>query len=187
MDYFPNEQAMLWFCSAVWPKMLAQRPTLQLKIVGANPSRAVRRLGALEGVEVTGFVTDVRPHLQPAAVSIAPLDIARGMQNKVLECMAMGVPVVASPQVAAGLGFGSSSALRVARSAEDYVAELLTIVDGPEDRAERSAAARSCVEASFSWPRALEKLDSILGSLRLRPAGCGPSEGRSARAHGPTA
>src|SRR5690606_35495544 len=104
MDYFPNAEAMQWFCEHVWPELRARRPGVKLRIVGADPPRSVQQLERLDGVEVTGSVPDVRPHLERAAVAIAPLRIARGMQNKVLECMAMGIPVVASPRVVAGLG-----------------------------------------------------------------------------------
>src|SRR5690606_4053410 len=92
-----------WFCNEVWPLLKKVRPSLKLKIVGANPSPAVRQLAKLDGVEVTGSVADVRPYLHGSALSIAPLFIARGTQNKILECMAMGVPVVTSIEASKGV------------------------------------------------------------------------------------
>jgi sugar transferase (PEP-CTERM/EpsH1 system associated) len=98
MDYYPNQQGMYFFCNRVMPLIRAEQPEAKLLIVGANPSRAVRRLGNLPGVTVLGSVPDVRPHLVKSALTVVPLKIARGTQNKILESMAMGVPVVASPQ-----------------------------------------------------------------------------------------
>jgi sugar transferase (PEP-CTERM/EpsH1 system associated) len=94
MDYYPNQDAMLEFCRETLPLVRAARPATRLKIIGADPSRAIRRLATISGVTVTGTVTDVRPHLAGAALSVAPLRIARGTQNKILESMAMAVPVV---------------------------------------------------------------------------------------------
>src|SRR5205814_9291457 len=103
MDYFPNEQCMVEFCAAVWPRVRAVRPGAQLQIVGAAPSSRVRDLARLPGVAVTGSVADVRPYVQRSALTVAPLAIARGTQNKILESMAMAVPVVASRIAAAGV------------------------------------------------------------------------------------
>jgi sugar transferase (PEP-CTERM/EpsH1 system associated) len=165
MDYYPNEQAMRWFCSAVWPALRSRRPSLRLKIVGANPPSSVRRLAGIAGVDVTGFVPDVRPHVQPALASIAPLFIARGMQNKVLECMAMGVPVVATARVADGLGLGRDSPVRVAETPDEYVAALHTLAESAELRRQLAMQSRARVEAEFSWSAAMRKLDEIVGAV----------------------
>src|SRR4029453_14751043 len=90
------------FCSRILPLIQAKRPGLKLLIVGADPSSAVLRLGTIRGVTVTGSVADVRPFLRRAAVMVAPLNIARGTQNKILEAMALGVPVVTSTLAAGG-------------------------------------------------------------------------------------
>jgi len=166
MDYFPNEQAMRWFCGEVWPKVCARR-RLRLRIVGANPSRAVRRLAEIDGVEVTGSVPDVRPYVQPAALTVAPLLIARGMQNKVVESMAMGVPVVATRRVVRGLGLDVDEPfpLLVADSAEEYARAVLELVEHPNRRSELAAASRSLAETSFSWPAALRRLDEIIARV----------------------
>jgi len=102
MDYYPNQQCMFDFCANVLPLVRARRPEAKLLIVGAEPSRAVKRLGNLPGVTVTGSVADVRPYLGRSALMLAPLNIARGTQNKILEAMASGVPVVASRVAAEG-------------------------------------------------------------------------------------
>jgi hypothetical protein len=95
MDYFPNSQCMVDFCAQTLPLLRARRPGIKLAIVGADPVPAVRRLAEIPGVTVTGSVKDVRPHVRRAALTVAPLVIARGTQNKILESLAMGVP---SPQ-----------------------------------------------------------------------------------------
>ena len=97
MDYYPNQQAMLFFCNSVLPLIHARRPAAKLIIVGAEPSSDIIKLEQKQGVMVTGTVPDVRPYVHGSALSVAPLAIARGTQNKILESMAMGVPVVCSP------------------------------------------------------------------------------------------
>ena len=101
MDYYPNQECMARFCKEVWPQVKARRAGMKLLIVGADPSPEMRALGQLPGVTVTGSVPDVRPYIRSSALMVAPLAIARGTQNKILEAMAMGVPVVTS-RVAAG-------------------------------------------------------------------------------------
>ena len=183
MDYYPNAEAMGWFCSAVWPRLKARRADLMLRIVGANPPRAVRRLAAIDGVEVTGTVPDVRPHVGAAALSIAPLRIARGMQNKVLECMAMGVPVVTTRLVRQGLGVSDGAPIRVADTAGEYVDAVLSLLADDDERSRLASASRAFVEARFTWPIAMARLDSILRSVaRARSE---PDEERIASATGP--
>jgi sugar transferase (PEP-CTERM/EpsH1 system associated) len=174
MDYYPNQEAMTWFCDAVWPLLRSRRGDLTLRIVGAEPPRSIRALARLPGVEVTGSVPDVRPRVGTAAVSVAPLRIARGLQNKVLECMALGVPAVVSERVARGLGLGSSSPIRVADTPEAYAEHILAIAGSGAERHRLSLESRALVEQRFSWPKALEKLDEILDAARGRAASAPP-------------
>lgn len=106
MDYRPNVDAVTWFTREVWPRVRAVRPEATFEIVGRRPTPAVSALHGRDGVTVTGAVPDVRPHLAAAHVAATPLRIARGLQNKVLEAMAAGVPVVASPAAAEGSAAG---------------------------------------------------------------------------------
>ncbi len=165
MDYYPNEQAVQWFCHEVWGELCAANPGLKFRIVGANPSRATRRLAQIDNVEVTGFVDDVRPHVRAASVSVAPLRIARGMQNKVLECMAMGIPVVTTRLVASGLGLDEGSPLRLADTPEAYVGAVLSLLRDEGERARLASASRNLVEDRFSWARAMKKLEAIIDEL----------------------
>lgn len=170
MDYYPNVQAMSRFCEEVFPIIRRKRPGAKLTIVGADPVRAVRNLGKLEGVEVTGTVPDVRPYLQRAAVSIAPLQIARGIQNKMLEAMASGVPVVASRLAAAGIDARPGEHYLVADTPADFAAAVLNVLSAPRRRAALARVARRFVEQNYSWGHAMQQFDGFveicLGSQR---------------------
>ena len=162
MDYFPNERCMVDFCRDVWPRLRARRPAARLQIVGAAPTPAVQALGRIEGVTVTGAVPDVRPFVRRSALTIAPLSIARGTQNKVLESMAMGVPVVASPLAAAGVEAEPGAHLRVARDAGEWVAQIEQLLVDPAQRNALALAGRARVFSHHTWPRAMQRLDAIV-------------------------
>ena len=165
MDYYPNQQAMLYFCDHVLPRIRAARPDTRLKIVGAEPSAEIRRLGDRSGVEVTGTVPDVRLHVRAAAVSVAPLKIARGTQNKILESMAMGIPVVCSAEASGGVDAEAGEHLLTASSADRYVELILKILDDPAERSRLSRAGRERVLDRHSWRSSMLKLDQIIGTL----------------------
>ena len=124
LDYRPNIDGIVWFCQNVWPRLREQRPTATLAIVGRQPDAAVQRLASLPGVEVIGQVPDVRPHLADAQVAIVPLQIARGIQNKVLEAMAAGRPVVASREALEGLTVEPGIHVARAESPQEWLDEL---------------------------------------------------------------
>ncbi|ABI55496.1 TIGR03087 family PEP-CTERM/XrtA system glycosyltransferase [Alkalilimnicola ehrlichii MLHE-1] len=172
MDYWPNVDAACWFAEAVLPRLQAGLPGLQFHVVGSRPAPRVLALAQRPGVTVTGFVDDVRPWIQHAALAVAPLRIARGVQNKVLEAMALGRPVVATPQALEGL---------TARPGED----LLLAWDEPEAFATRVAAqltdpdpilgksARERVLADYDWDRNLAQLDALLDGEEAAPGVAG--------------
>jgi sugar transferase (PEP-CTERM/EpsH1 system associated) len=160
MDYRPNVDAVTWFARHVLPQLAARRPAPVFVIVGASPTAEVRRLAALPGVVVTGRVADVRPYLAHADVVVAPLRIARGIQNKVLEAMAMGRPVVASPQALTGLRVTAGRDLLVAESAAETAAAVASVLDGHHP--DLGAAGRQAVAAGHDWAIALQRLDAIL-------------------------
>jgi sugar transferase (PEP-CTERM/EpsH1 system associated) len=162
MDYYPNQECMQRFCDQVWPLLKARRATLQLQIVGAEPSPAVRRLGALDGVTVTGSVPDVRPYLRNSALMVAPLKIARGTQNKILEAMAMGVPVVTSSVAAAGVDALPQAHFLVADSPQEQVQAILELVQRPRERKRLAQAGRLRMLSHHAWPRSMARLDSII-------------------------
>lgn len=164
MDYWPNADAMLWFAREVLPDLRRHRPGLRLHIVGANPGPDIQELARLDGVYVTGRVADVRPYLAHAALVVAPLGIARGIQNKVLEAMAMGRPVVASPGAFEGISAEPGRDLLVADGAEATVRCVLEVLEGRHPG--MGAAARARIEARYSWQSALARLDPILAAAR---------------------
>jgi sugar transferase (PEP-CTERM/EpsH1 system associated) len=182
LDYLPNVDAACWFAAEVWPQVKERCPEATFRLVGRRPAPAVVRLGAAPGVEVVGQVPDVRPYLAEAAMAVAPLRLARGVQNKVLEAMAAGKPVVASPQALAGLGGADVPALTA--TTPDEWAEALTwlFADG-RIRAELGAAGRRYVEEYHDWERCLEPLACLLGLQTSAGQECctGCSLGRAPR------
>lgn len=167
MDYFPNQQAMLFFCDEVLPRIVSRRPAARLRIVGAEPSREIRRLGDRPGIEVTGTVPDVRDQVRRAAVSVAPLAIARGTQNKILESMAMGIPVVCSREAAGGVDAEPGQHLEVAQSATDYADLVLRILSDADRRNCLAHEGRRRVLRRHSWQSSMQKLDGIIASVAM--------------------
>ena len=162
MDYFPNQQCMLDFCADVMPRLRARRPSIRLQIVGADPSPEIRQLGELPGVTVTGTVPDVRPYVTQAALTVAPLRIARGTQNKILEAMAMGTPVVCSSVAAGGVDAVPGEHFITADSADDMCNTILRILDDPVERARLAHAGRARVLSNHAWPSSMKRLDAII-------------------------
>lgn len=162
MDYFPNQQAVQWFCRHVWPELRGRWPSLRLEVVGAEPTACIRDLASIEGVHVTGSVPDVRPYVQAAALTVAPLQIARGTQNKILESMALGTPVVASRQAAKGVDALAGEHLLVADSAQQWISVIDKLLGQPLWRQKLSHAARARILSHHSWDASLRRLDLMI-------------------------
>ena len=162
MDYYPNQECMFRFCRDVWPRLKAVRPSLKLLIVGADPSPAVWKLAELDGVTVTGSVPDVRPHVRASALMVAPLNIARGTQNKILEAMAMGVPVVTSRVAAGGVDAESETHFLVAETPDDYARQILRVCSDDDERRRLADAGRARMLSNHAWPRSMDRLDKII-------------------------
>lgn len=150
MDYWPNVDAVQWFANEVLPQLRARFADLRFYIVGARPTQAVRDLEKLPGVTVTGTVPDVRPYIAYAQTAVAPLRIARGIQNKVLEAMAMATPVVVSPQALEGIEAEPGAELVLADGAAAFVEAVSGMLHARRDAMGRAARAR--VERQYSWP-----------------------------------
>jgi sugar transferase (PEP-CTERM/EpsH1 system associated) len=163
LDYRPNVDAVCWFCAEVWSAVRRRRPDAGLYLVGRRPAPAVRRLAALPGVTVVGQVPDVRPYLGRAAVAVAPLHIARGVQNKVLEALAMGKAAVISPQCRAGLRVTPGAEVLVAGEPGEWVEAVLHLLEDPALRERLGQAGRRHVEEHCRWDRCLEPFDALLG------------------------
>ena len=165
MDYLPNARAMIRFCREVMPRIRSALPQARLRIVGAAPGPDVRALAALPGIEVTGTVDDVRPHVGRAALTVAPLTIARGTQNKVLESMAMGVPVVASALAARGVDMVPGEHLLVADAPADLAEAVLSLLN---DGGKRKALARAALErvtAVYPWSESQRAFEEALSRV----------------------
>jgi polysaccharide biosynthesis protein PslH len=162
MDYYPNQECMQRFCKEVWPILRRERGTMKLVIVGADPSPEIKSLGSLPGVTVTGSVVDVRPHIRGSAVMVAPLAIARGTQNKILEAMAMGVPVVTSRAAAGGVDAEADKHFLVADTPQETAAALLRIVSDRNERERLAKAGRERMLSHHAWPRSMQRLDGII-------------------------
>ena len=161
MDYFPNVDGITDFARSVFPKIRQSEPRAELRIIGSDPVKQVRDLAQLPGVTVTGYVPDVRPYLEDAAVSVAPLRIARGTQNKILQCMAMGIPVVSSPEAARGIQAEPGKHLWVARGHDEMARNVVELLQNVELRGSLAEAGRLQVEESHRWSSSLKILDSI--------------------------
>jgi sugar transferase (PEP-CTERM/EpsH1 system associated) len=162
MDYYPNQECMFDFCANVLPRIQTQRPQAKLLIVGADPSPAVKKLANLRGVTVTGSVPDVRPYVRDSALMVAPLNIARGTQNKILEAMAMGVPVVTSSIAAAGVDAVPEQHLLVASTYEEQATAVLRLLANPAERERFAIAGRSRVLSHHDWGRSMQRLDDVI-------------------------
>jgi len=162
MDYFPNVDGCVWFAREILPLVRARHPEARFTIVGNHPTPEVRALGELEGVEVTGFVPSTSDYLARAAVAIAPLRIARGIQNKVLEAMAMGLAVVGTTHATQGVGAEDGDAYLVRDTAEAFAEACCALLDAPHEAAALGQRARAFVEAHFQWEDALVLLDDMV-------------------------
>ncbi|MGA7799189.1 MAG: TIGR03087 family PEP-CTERM/XrtA system glycosyltransferase [Gammaproteobacteria bacterium] len=180
MDYRANVDAVEWFAEEVFPMVVERFANAAFFIVGARPNERVRRLQRLGAVTVTGGVPDIRPYLAHARVAVAPLRIARGIQNKVLEALAMAVPVVATPAAAEGIDQGAGPALQIEEEPADFAAKVARFLSGSIPR-EVGTAARNWVVQRYNWDDRLEAVDRLLessGEMTVgQPAGEEPLDG----------
>ena len=173
LDYRANLDGVQWFCRHVWPEVHRRRPGVSFALVGSNPSATAYRLAELPGVELVGEVPDVRPHLASAAIAVVPLRVARGIQNKVLEALAMGKAVVASPQSLEGLGVEPEVHLRQAAGPEEWINAISDLLDNPELRNRLGRAGRAYVEEQHCWDARLAPFAALL-ELGQQAVGVGP-------------
>jgi len=162
MDYFPNIDGVCHFAQRVFPLVRSKLPNVEFRIVGSAPPRKIRQLGRLPGVLVTGHVQDVRRYFDDVTVSIAPLRIARGTQNKILESMAMGIPVVATPEAAKGIQAVPGRDFMVADNPHGFAEHILNLLRDVRMREILAGSARTQIEKSHLWSRSMRILDSLL-------------------------
>ncbi|MBL8753875.1 MAG: TIGR03087 family PEP-CTERM/XrtA system glycosyltransferase [Planctomycetes bacterium] len=165
MDYEPNVDGVCWFADACWPTLRARFPDARLLVVGSKPVPRVQALAQRPGITVTGRVPTTPPFFDRAAVAIAPLRLARGVQNKVLEAMSMGLSVVSSPQAAQGLGDVPAGTLTIADGAEATIAGVAAAFADPTHARRMGRAAGEWVRREWRWQRMLERYDDVLARL----------------------
>lgn len=161
MDYWANVDAVVWFVDYVWPKIIANNPEVTFVIVGGNPSPEIKTLAKQPGIIVTGRVHDVRPYIAKAACVVAPLQIARGIQNKVLEAMSLDKPIVLTSMAMEGINAPESDAVKVcddetifAQHCSDYLSRDV------------KSNNRAWVLQQFTWQQTLAPLS---GFFHARP------------------
>jgi sugar transferase (PEP-CTERM/EpsH1 system associated) len=184
MDYLPNVDAVAILAREVLPLLRRRFPAAQLLVVGRCPTSTVRALGALPGVTVSGAVPDVRPYYERAWLFAAPLQIAQGVQTKVMEAMAAGMPVVTSSVVARGLldgGVVPGRDLLVADGAGAVAVAVARLLENPGERAALAAQGRARMKEAFSWQRSGEELIEVLERARGNAAGAVPVANRDKR------
>jgi sugar transferase (PEP-CTERM/EpsH1 system associated) len=161
MNYAPNDQGVRWFINEVWPIVKMRRSGATLAVVGADPPRSLQALCARDKtIELTGRVPDVRPWLWESAVAIAPLHVARGVQNKVLEAIACGLPIVVTSAVAAGLPGGLEPAFTVADAAPQFARAVIDFLELPP--ATRRAHGVAADLGKLNWSNTLQPLELLL-------------------------
>jgi sugar transferase (PEP-CTERM/EpsH1 system associated) len=160
MNYAPNVEAAVWLAERVWPLVRVAVPHARLTLVGSNPTERVTQLASDPTIHVTGHVPDVREYLWRAAVGVAPLQIARGIQNKVLEALAAGLPTVVTPVVADGLPDEALRGCRIAETADLFAGAIVETL--ALSAAARAAIAESANLRSLSWSARLQPLANLL-------------------------
>lgn len=165
MNYAPNVDAVHWFCNEILPLVRKELPRVTLTVCGSRPNRAVWRLGKAPGVAVTGRVPDVRPYLDRAALFVAPLRLARGIQNKLLEAMAMGLPVVTSGAACRATGVPEGEGILAADEPRDFAAHVIRLLRDTPYRKETGRKARAAMERSYTWAAQLAALDRVIAGV----------------------
>jgi glycosyltransferase involved in cell wall biosynthesis len=164
MDYPPNVDAVVWFATEILPVIRRTVPAARFYIVGNGPSAEVQRLASIEGVFVTGRVPDVRPYVAHATAGVAPMRIARGIQNKVLEAMSLGRPVVLTSGALEGIEAEPGADVLLADTVDDFAAACSRLALS-NDGAAIGAAARARIVRDYDWSARLRRFDDL-----LRPA-----------------
>ncbi|MHA7881215.1 MAG: TIGR03087 family PEP-CTERM/XrtA system glycosyltransferase [Saccharospirillum sp.] len=158
MDYKPNEDAVLWFAQALWPTLQQRHPDAEFIIAGMQPSTKIQNLAELKGITVTGYVDDILPYFHRATVFVAPFRLARGVQNKILQAFACGLPVVTTSKGAEGINCQHTQHLLIGDTEAELLQHIQTLINEPQLAKELSEAALSLIQHQYSWESQLEPL-----------------------------
>lgn len=170
LDYLPNVDAVEWFAREVWPAIRARRPDAEFRIIGRKPAPRVRQLASIPGVNLVGGVPDVRPHLASAAVVVVPMRLSRGLQNKVLEALAMAKATVVAPPALAALKAEHGRHLLRATTPAEWTDAVVGLFDDPARRERLGRDGRAFVEENHCWDRCLEPfIEKIVSAVESKP------------------
>jgi hypothetical protein len=161
LDYFPNEDAALYLARSIWPLLQKRRPHLHLEIIGSQPPRSVRQLNGRNNIRVIPSVPDIRPYLGRASVAVCPIRAQAGTQNKILEAMALGVPVVATRVCCPGLGVEPRKHLVVGDSPQEFASAIEEVLDDEGLRNSLIDGGRAFVEGDRDWEKSVESLCKV--------------------------
>jgi sugar transferase (PEP-CTERM/EpsH1 system associated) len=167
MDYWPNIDGVQWFARKVFPHIRDRIPDSTFYIVGSKPTKEVKQLTLYDGIKVTGYVDDIRHYLAMADVCVAPLRIAQGVQNKVLEALSMGKAVVCTPQAREGLKALTGEEIVVANSENEFALSVIKLIQDKNARDRLARRARRHVEENYSWAKNLSVLNDILDKTNV--------------------
>lgn len=171
LGYWPNADAVLFFCQYIWPMIRQDHPETSLTIVGADPPPDVLRLASSPGITVTGYVPDVRPYFWRAALSIVPLRIGGGVRIKILESLAAGCPVVSTSLGAAGLNLGDAEGLLRADDPRTFAHQVIVLLRDPDRCEDLGNRGRDSVIQKYAWPAIVRQLEQgYLETILRRPA-----------------
>lgn len=168
MDYLPNIDGCVWFVNDILPRLRASHSNVRFTIVGSRPTDEVKALAKHPGVAVTGFVDDPREFLARAAVSVAPLRIARGIQNKVLEALAMGLPVVGTTSATQGVEGEAGRDFLLANTVDEQLLAIFDLLEHPDRALALGRRGREFVERHYDWERVFDPLDELLARFDAR-------------------
>lgn len=176
MDYRPNIDAVLWFCDRILPLVQAKVPAANFTICGSRPAAAVRRLSKRTGVTVTGWVPDTRAYLDRAEIFVAPLRMARGVQNKLLEALAMGLPCVASTTAWGGTVIDHGEGILATDDPRVFAGHVVGLLQDGDRRADMGRRARAAAEANYLWEAQMARLDQVIAAVTLpKPSASSPA------------
>lgn len=162
MDYKPNVDAVIWFVQNIWSSLLSKYPKAKFIIAGMTPSPAVKELQNISGIEVTGYVDDILPYYHQSDYFVAPFRLARGVQNKVLQAFACGLPVISTPMGAEGIDCSEKKDILLANNKEEFLAAIALLEQDYELKNSIKENALILINEKYSWEGKLQILENIL-------------------------
>jgi sugar transferase (PEP-CTERM/EpsH1 system associated) len=162
MDYAPNIDAVIWFMDCVWPTIKKQWPQAKFCIAGMNPTDKIKKLEKNHGVEVTGFVDDIKPYFDKTNIFVAPFRIARGVQNKVLQAFASGLPVIATSMGAEGIRYHAEQDILLADTPQQYIDKIGLLINNEQIYRSLSDNGLQNITQNYSWDSILKPLILLL-------------------------